>query len=135
MRDPRGVRGAMMNYLIVFLGGGIGSALRHGVNRASMALFGTGFPAGTLFVNIVGSTLMGIIVGVLASRSGDTQSFRLFLTTGIMGGFTTFSAFSLDTAFLWQRGEHLTAAIYVAASVAVSIAGLFIGMAVTRSLA
>ncbi len=124
-----------MSYLLVFLGGGFGSMLRHGVNRVSIALFGASFPAGTLFVNVVGSTLMGLVIGWLASRSGDTQSFRLFLTTGIIGGFTTFSAFSLDTAVLWERGDHMIAAIYVAVSVAVSIAGLFFGMWVTRSVA
>ena len=97
-------------------------------------MFGAGFPAGTLIVNIAGSTVMGLLVGWFASRSGDTQSFRLFLTTGLLGGFTTFSAFSLDTVVLWERGNQLTTVIYVTASVAVSIAGLLIGMAATRYL-
>ena len=123
-----------MNYMLVFVGGGIGSMLRHAVNRASLLLIGPNYPAGTLFVNIVGSTIMGLLAGWFAFRGGD-QSTRLFLTTGVIGGFTTFSAFSLDTAVLWQRGDHLTAAIYVAASVAISIAGLFIGLAVARSFA
>ena len=123
-----------MNYLIVFLAGSIGAALRHGVNRASLAMFGASFPVGTLIVNIAGSTVMGLLVGWFASRSGDAQSFRLFLTTGLLGGFTTFSAFSLDTVVLWERGNQLTTVIYVTASVAVSIAGLLIGMAATRYL-
>jgi fluoride exporter len=123
-----------VSYLLVFIGGGLGSVLRHGVNRASMALFGTSFPAGTMFVNIVGSTLMGFLVGWLAARSGDSQSFRIFLTTGFLGGFTTFSAFSLDTVALWQRGDHMTAVVYVIASVVVSIAGLFLGMAAMRAI-
>lgn len=124
-----------MGYLIVFLGGGIGSMIRHGVNRASTALIGTDYPAGTLIVNIIGSTIMGLIIGWFASRAGDSQQFRLFLTTGIMGGFTTFSAFSLDTVVLWQRGEHVTAALYVIISVAASLAGLCAGLLAMRSLA
>lgn len=123
-----------MNYLIVFLGGGIGAALRHGVNRASLALFGVNFPVGTMLVNIVGSTIMGLLVGWFALRGTHDSTARLFLTTGIMGGFTTFSAFSLDTAVLWQRGDHLTAAVYVIASVVISVAGLFGGMAAMRLL-
>jgi fluoride exporter len=122
-----------MNYLFVFLGGGIGSMLRHGVNRASLAVFGPNFPAGTLFVNIVGSALMGLVVGWFGLRGEQHQSVRLFLTTGILGGFTTFSALGLDTAVLWQRGEHITAAIYVVASVAASVVGLFVGLAAMRA--
>jgi fluoride exporter len=123
-----------MDYLLVFVGGGIGAMLRHGVNRASLALLGPDLPAGTLMVNIVGSSAMGLLVGWFASRTGDGQSFRLFLTTGIIGGFTTFSAFSLDTVELCQRGEHWTAALYVLLSVGVSIAGLFAGLAAMRPL-
>ena len=89
---------------------------------------------GTLGVNIIGCFLIGIVFG-LSERGNFTMEWRLFLATGFLGGFTTFSAFSLDTAVLWQRGDHLTAAIYVAASVAISIAGLFMGLAVARSFA
>lgn len=117
-----------MGYVLVFLGGGIGSMLRYGVNRASLALFGPGLPAGTLLVNIVGSTLMGFAFGWLAARGGEGQSLRLFLATGVLGGFTTFSAFSLDAMLLWQRGDHMMAAAYVGASVTLSIAGLLLGM-------
>lgn len=120
-------------YIWVFVGGGIGSALRYGVSRASFALIGPSFPAGTLFVNIVGWLFMGLVAGWFAYRDvGIDQSTKLFLTTGILGGFTTFSAFALDTAVLWQRGEMLTAGLYVSASVIVSIASLFAGLAIMR---
>lgn len=124
-----------MSYFLVFVGGGIGSMLRHGVNRASLALIGPNFPAGTMIVNISGSALMGIVVGWLALRSGDSSSFRLFLTTGVLGGFTTFSAFSLDAAALWRRGDHLLAGVYVLSSVTLAIAGLCLGLALARTIA
>lgn len=123
-----------MGYLAVFLGGGIGAALRHGVNRAAMAYFGTGFPYGTLFVNIVGGLLMGVLAELFLVKGGGSQEWRLFLTTGILGGFTTFSAFSLDAALMWQRGDYATLGTYVVGSVLFSIAGLFLGMAATRAL-
>jgi CrcB protein len=118
-----------MGYLIVFLGAGIGGALRHGVNLASVRLFGLGFPFGTLIVNVVGSLLMGLFAGYFAYRTGVPQHMRLFLTTGILGGFTTFSAFSLDAALLMERHAYGLAAAYVAVSVAVSLAALFAGLA------
>ena len=92
--------------LIVFIGGGLGAALRHGVNRASLAYFGPGFPYGTLFVNIVGGLLMGVIAELFLAKGGGSQEFRLFLTTGLLGGFTTFSAFSLEAALMWQRSDY-----------------------------
>ena len=108
--------------LIAFLGAGIGGALRHGVNTAGLRLFGSNFPYGTITVNIVGSFLMGLIAGWFAFRSGGgaSQPLRLFLTTGVLGGFTTFSAFSLDVALLWERGAATLAALYVAGSVALA---------------
>ena len=118
-----------MGYLIVFLGAGIGGALRHGVNLGALRLFGFGFPFGTLIVNVVGSLLMGLFAGYFAYRTGVPQHFRLFLTTGILGGFTTFSAFSLDAALLMERHAYGLAAAYVAVSVAVSLAALFAGLA------
>jgi CrcB protein len=119
-------------YLLVFLGGGIGAALRHGVNRASLALLGPSLPAGTLLVNVIGSFLMGLLAGWFLQRGG-TESARLFLATGILGGFTTFSALSLDAVLLWQRGDHALAAVYVTASVALSIGGLLAGFAAMRA--
>lgn len=120
-----------MSYLLVFLGGGFGSIARHGVHRASLAIVGSDFPAGTLFVNVLGSTIMGLTVGWFASQQGD-QSARLFLTAGVLGGFTTFSAFSLDAVVLWERGAAWTAAAYVVASVLVSLAGLCVGLWAAR---
>lgn len=118
----------------VFIGGGIGSALRYGVGRASIAVVGPNYPAGTLVVNLVGCFLMGVLAGWLAYRDvGMDQTTKLFLTTGILGGFTTFSAFALDAATLWERGDGASAAIYVLASVTGSIAGLFLGLQLVRT--
>ena len=123
-----------MGFLIVFLGGGLGAALRHGVNLVSARLFGTGFNYATLFENVSGSVVMGLLVGYFAFKGGVPQHWRLFLTTGILGGYTTFSAFSLDAALLYERGELGLAALYVVGSVVLSIAGLFGGLALVRSL-
>jgi len=121
-----------MLYLIVFLGAGIGGTLRHGVNVGSARLFGYGFPFGTLIVNIAGSFAIGLLAGYFAFRPGVPQHMRLFLTTGILGGFTTFSAFSLDTALLIERHAYWLAAAYVAGSVAASVIALFAGMSLFR---
>ena len=122
----------MRAYLIVFLGAGVGGALRHGVNLAAARLFGTGFPFGTFAVNLFGSLAMGLLAAYFTFRGEASQSWRLFLTTGILGGFTTFSAFSLDAALLWERGEALLALLYVAGSVALAIGGLFLGLWTVR---
>jgi CrcB protein len=121
-----------MLYLIVFLGAGIGGALRHGVNVGAVKLFGYGFPIGTLIVNVVGSFVMGLLAGYFAFRPGIAQHMRLFLTTGILGGFTTFSAFSLDTALLVERHAYGMALGYAVGSVAASISALFFGLAMFR---
>jgi len=121
-----------MFYAIVFVGAGIGGALRHSVNVGSARLVGTGFPYGTLVVNVVGSFIMGMLAGYFLQRPGIGQHARLFLTTGILGGFTTFSAFSLDTALLIERHAYWLAAAYVAGSVAASILALFAGMSLFR---
>jgi CrcB protein len=121
-----------MLYLIVFLGAGVGGALRHGVNVGSARLWGLGFPYGTLVVNVLGSFVMGLLAGYFAFRPGVGQHARLFLTTGILGGFTTFSAFSLDTALLVERHAYGLAAGYAVGSVVASIAALFLGLAVFR---
>jgi CrcB protein len=123
-----------MNYLIVFLGAGIGGAGRHGVNVLSARLFGTGFPVGTLGINAAGCLAMGLIAGYFAFRGHLPEGARLFLMTGILGGFTTFSAFSLDAALLWERGEVGLAAVYVGASVILSLAGVAIGLLVSRAM-
>jgi len=121
-----------MLYFIVFLGAGIGGGLRHGVNVGAARMLGYGFPFGTLIVNIAGSFLMGLLAGYFVFRPGISQHFRLFLTTGILGGFTTFSAFSLDTALLIERHAYWLAAAYVAGSVAASVIALFAGMSMFR---
>jgi CrcB protein len=118
-----------MLYMIVFLGAGIGGALRHGINVVAVKLFGFGFPFGTLIVNIIGSFAMGLLAGYFAFRPGIGQHMRLFLTTGILGGFTTFSAFSLDTALLVERHAYAAAAGYVVGSVFAGLVALFIGLA------
>jgi CrcB protein len=122
-----------MLYLIVFLGAGIGGALRHGVNVGATRLFGFGFPFGTLIVNIVGSFLIGLFAGYFAFRPGIGQHMRLFLTTGLLGGFTTFSAFSLDTALLVERHSYGLAAGYVVGSVSAGLLALFLGLSLFRT--
>jgi CrcB protein len=122
-----------MGFLIVFLGGGLGSVLRHGVNLVSARLLGTAFPYHTLIINVTGSLVMGLIAGYLAFKGDASQHWRLFLMTGILGGYTTFSAFSLDAALLYERGAAGLAALYVLASVVLSIIGLFAGLAVMRN--
>lgn len=121
-----------MLYLIVFVGAGIGGALRHGVNVYASKLFGYGFPYGTFIVNVAGSFAMGLFAGLFVYRAGVPQHLRLFLTTGILGGFTTFSTFSLDAALLVERHSFGMAAGYMVGSVAASVSALFFGLAVFR---
>ncbi|MCB1381541.1 MAG: fluoride efflux transporter CrcB [Notoacmeibacter sp.] len=125
----------MVHTLLVALGGGIGAALRHLTGMATLRLFGPGFPIGTMTVNIVGSFVMGLFVAWLARKSGVAPELRLFFATGLLGGFTTFSSFSLDVSVLYERGDIAQAAAYVAASVILSIAALFFGLWVARSFA
>ncbi|MET3841186.1 fluoride efflux transporter CrcB [Bradyrhizobium sp. OAE829] len=123
-----------MSYLLVFVGGGLGASLRHFINLTCARCIGPGFPWGTIIINISGSTVMGLIAGYLALKGEASQPWRLFLMTGILGGYTTFSAFSLDTAVLYERGELGLAAAYIIGSVVLSIAGLFAGLALVRHL-
>ena len=122
-----------MGYLMVFVGAGIGGALRHGVNLGSARLFGGGFPVGTMIVNVVGSFLMGLLAGYFTYRTGVPQNARLFLTTGVLGGFTTFSAFSLDAALLVERHAYSLAAAYMLGSVVLSLVALFAGLSLFRT--
>lgn len=124
-----------MAFLIVFFGAGLGGAARHGVNMLALRWLGPGsFPFGTLFINITGSFLMGMAAEYFLVRMGLSQHLRLFLTTGILGGFTTFSAFLLETALLWERGQAGQALAYALLSVTLGVAGLFAGMAMVRTL-
>lgn len=113
---------------LVFLGGGLGSVGRWLTGLAAMRLFGTGFPAGTLAVNLIGGFAMGVLARLLVALPSGGHDARVFLMTGILGGFTTFSAFSLDAAMLWQRGEGLLAALYVLVSVVGALAALGLGL-------
>lgn len=124
-----------MNALLVILGAGLGGGVRHGVNLAVARLAPTlGFPFATLLINVAGSFLMGVLAAAFALRGEASPSLRLFLTTGILGGFTTFSTFSLDAITLWQRGETGAAVLYVATSVGLGLAGLVAGLVLTRAL-
>lgn len=125
----------MHQLFLVALGGALGSGLRHLTNVAAARMFGVGFPWGTLAVNVIGSFLMGLFVELLARRFGASAELRLFVATGILGGYTTFSAFTLDFAVLAGRGALAQAFVYIAASVLVSIAALFLGMWVAKCLA
>ena len=116
--------------LSVALGGALGASARYLVNIAALRLAGTGFPWATITVNILGSFLMGALVVIFAQK--DLTRLAPFLVTGVLGGFTTFSAFSLDAVALWQRGEVLPAAVYIVGSVSLSLAALLAGMAVAR---
>ncbi|GAB4272347.1 MAG: fluoride efflux transporter CrcB [Pararhodobacter sp.] len=116
----------------VALGGALGASGRYLTGVAAMRLMGPGFPWGTLAVNIAGSFLMGVLVVVLGHFSGNR--FAPFLMTGVLGGFTTFSAFSLDALTLWERGQQALAAGYVAASVLLSLAAIVAGLTLARSL-
>lgn len=117
---------------LVALGGAIGSAARYLVNVGAMRAFGTGFPAATIAVNVLGSFVMGLLVVALAQFGG--QRFAPLLMTGILGGFTTFSAFSLDAVTLWERGQAMAAAGYVVGSVVLSLGALVAGMAMAREI-
>ena len=119
--------------LLVALGGALGAALRYLTGVGLVRALGQGFPIGTLTVNVVGSFVMGFFV-VLAAERGLTHLSPLVMT-GLLGGFTTFSAFSLDAVTLWERGEVGPAALYVAASVALSIGALVLGLLMARAMA
>ncbi|WP_024575886.1 MULTISPECIES: fluoride efflux transporter CrcB [unclassified Afipia] len=124
-----------MNYLLVFVGGGLGASLRHAINVGCARACGFNFPYGTFVINITGSLVMGLIAGYLAFKGEASQPWRLFIMTGVLGGYTTFSAFSLDAVTLYERGEMGLALFYVVGSVVLSIAGLIGGLALVRHFA
>ena len=121
--------------LQVALGGALGASLRYASNGMALRLLGSGFPYGTMLVNILGSFLMGFAAFYMLERmDGSYARFAPFLLTGVLGGFTTFSAFSLDAVFLIERSRYLAAAIYMGGSVALAVLALIAGMALARSL-
>jgi CrcB protein len=122
-----------MYLLLVMLGGAIGSGGRYLAGRAALAWFGPDYPWGTLFVNLAGGLAMGLPAGALAK--GGSEEWRLFLGVGVLGGFTTFSAFSLDVMLMLERGDWMPATGYILASVIGSVAALAIGLAAVRAVA
>jgi len=118
--------------LAVAAGGALGSLGRYLLSGQMGRLLGLGFPWGTLAVNILGSLAMGLLVAAMALRWNASAELRAFLTIGILGGFTTFSAFSLEVVLLLERGQWVPAAAYVVASVALSVGGLFLGLLLMR---
>jgi fluoride exporter len=122
----------MPNLLLVMLGGAIGAGLRHLAGGVALARLGPGFPWSTLFVNLAGGLLIGLLTGWFV-RAGANEAMRLFLAVGILGGFTTFSAFSLETFLMVERGEIGTAAAYAGISVVGSVVLLFAGLWLMRA--
>jgi CrcB protein len=120
--------------LLVAAGGAIGASARYALNVGVGRWLGPAFPWATLFANVSGSLAMGLLAGLIIGREGETVALRAFLATGVLGGFTTFSAFSLDFANLVGRGETLAALAYAAASVGLSIAGVLLGLAIARGI-
>ena len=121
----------MTSYLLVALGGGIGASARFGLGQAFSR---SDFPLGTLCANVLGGLLMGLLAGWLAGRT-DSESLRLFIGVGLLGGFTTFSAFSLEIVAMMERGAWSAAFAYVLASVVLSLSACFAGLAVMRGIA
>ena len=124
----------MSHLLLVMLGGALGAALRYGAGLAAARHLEAQFPWGTFSVNLLGGLLAGLLIGFLIARGGAADPWRLFLGVGLLGGFTTFSAFSAETAFMLQRGETAMAAIYAFSSVAGSVALLFVGLWAARAV-
>lgn len=125
----------MNGFLLVALGGAIGASLRHGAGVVAVRVLPLGWPWATGFVNIAGSLAMGVLVGWLALKAeGASQELRLFLATGILGGFTTFSAFSLEIANMLRSGETLKAGLYALLSVLLGVSALFIGLWMARRI-
>ncbi len=121
--------------LAIFVGGGLGAVLRHFVNTFVMHVWHREFPLGIMIINIVGSFTMGVLVGLFADVVNAPQTLRAFLTVGILGGFTTFSSFSLDAVQMIERGQYAQGTLYVVGSVVIAFLFLMLGMWLVRSLA
>lgn len=124
-----------MKTLLVMAGGAIGAALRFHLGGVTIRAFGPYFPWGTLIANISGGLLMGLLAGTLARIGSNNEPWRLFLAVGVLGGFTTFSAFTLETFGMIERGQYALAAAYILISVAGAIAGLAVGLLFLRAVA
>jgi CrcB protein len=125
-----------MNLILpIAAGGAIGAVLRFLMTSGVARVLGSDFPWGTLSVNVAGSLAMGLLVELFALRFDANQEWRAFLTTGILGGFTTFSAYSADAVLLIERNDTVGALVYIFGSVALSIGGVLVGFALVRSLA
>ena len=122
-----------MPLFLVMIGGALGSGARYLTGRLALALLGPSFPYGTLAVNLIGGLLMGLLVGLLARMAGGGEPWRLFIGVGVLGGFTTFSSFSLDVVTLAERGALATALMYALVSVVGAIAALFAGLTIARA--
>ncbi len=120
--------------LLATAGGAIGSGARHLINVCFGKSLNAGFAWPTLFVNILGSLLMGLLIEMIGRRFDGSSELRTFFATGVLGGFTTFSAFSADAVSLIQRGDNAAAAFYVCGSVLLSILGLYVGLSLARSV-
>lgn len=117
----------MLSFGYIFVGGGLGACMRHGLVTLLKHLYSTPFPIGTLVVNVIGSLAMGALMAWVMKQPEARDGARMLLATGVLGGFTTFSAFSWDVLQLWQRGEVVPALIYVLASVMLSLLAVLIG--------
>jgi len=122
----------MNMFLSVAVGGALGACARYGVGQMMLRYLGPGYPYSTLFVNVVGSLIMGMLIETMALRWSPSPEMRVLLVTGFLGAFTTFSAFSLDVALMVEKGASLSAAGYILLSVALSIGGLFAGLHIIR---
>ncbi len=118
----------------IAVGGALGAVMRHGVNVAAFKVFGDGFPWGTLGVNVIGSFAMGLLIAGFAHYGQPSPQMKMFLITGLLGAFTTFSTFSLDVAVMWERGALMPAAAYVLGSLILSVGALFLALALIRSI-
>lgn len=125
---------SILPYVVVFGGAGIGGTLRYGVNALALRALGPDYPLGTLVINVTGCFVMGLIAAWLALRGDTSQPWRLFLMTGVLGGYTTFSAFSLDLMTLWERGDPLAAILYGLVSIIGSVIAVGVGLFIVRSI-
>lgn len=124
----------MLQTILVMVGGAIGSALRYHAGKLGFALFGSGWPWGTLFVNVAGGLVMGLFAGWLALRGSGGEPVRLFVAVGVLGGFTTFSSFSLETLMMIERGALASALAYILVSVIAAVGALALGLGMARAM-